>query len=108
MNKIKKETLKDIILGLDHNLDFLKHHVHARTQQFLESITDSGLLPTVTRLTRITPNSATLIDNILLSQNLSARKTSGVIVSDISDLIPCMTIIKQCKIRRDQNAQLQK
>ena len=96
MKKINKESLKDVIIGLDHNMAFLKHHAHAWTQQFLETATDFGLLNTVTRVTRITPSSATLIDNILLSQNLSCSKISGIIVSDLSDHMPCMMIIRQC------------
>ena len=102
MKQLNKEKWKDIILGLDHNMDFLKHHTHSRTQDFLEMITDSGLLPTQMRPTRITPNSATLIDNILLLHNLMCSKNSSVIVSDISDHMPCLTIIKQCRIKKDQ------
>ena len=101
MVKLKKESNKEIVLGLDHNLDFLKHHVHNRTQQYLENLIDHGLLPAISCPTRITPSSAMLIDNILLSHNLSAKKSSGIIVSDLSDHLPCLSIIRQCKVSKD-------
>ena len=108
ISKVSKESRKEIILGLDHNLDFLKHHVHHRRQDFLELIMDSGLIPAITRPTRITPNSATLIDNIFLSINLTARKRTGIIVFDLSDHMPYITIVRDCKIRKDQIAQVLK
>ena len=67
---MKKENPKGIIIGLDHNLDFLKADKHQATNDFIQSNIDFGLIPTVTRLTHITNMSATLIDNIIVSQNL--------------------------------------
>ena len=55
MNIVRKEKgQKNVILGMDHNNDLLKAHVHTTTQEFLSSMMDSGLLPTITRPTRIT------------------------------------------------------
>ena len=67
---MKKEKPKGIIIGLDHNLDFLKADKHQATNDFVQNNLDFGLIPTITRLTRITNTSATLIDNIIVSQNL--------------------------------------
>ena len=53
-----------MIIGLDHNMDFLKSHVHVPTNDFIEEILTTGLLPTISRPTRITKSTATLIDNI--------------------------------------------
>ena len=55
-----------IILGMDHNLDLLKSHIHKKTQQFLNMNLDLDLFPVTTKLTRITHTSATLTDNIFL------------------------------------------
>ena len=63
---IKKIPNSEIILGMDHNLDLLKSHVHKKTQQFLNFNLDHDLFPVITRPTRITHTSATLIDNIFL------------------------------------------
>ena len=64
MNKLRP---KAIIIGLDHNLDFLKFDSHSGTSQFIQHNLDFNLIPTITRPTRITRNSATLIDNILVN-----------------------------------------
>ena len=88
VGKIVKTKNQSIVLGLDHNLDFLKHETHGPTRLFIERILDLGLYPTVSRPTRITKSSATLIDNILVSQNLIEKFTCNVILDDISDHLP--------------------
>ena len=60
-----------IILGMDHNLDLLKSHIHKKTQQFLNMNLDLDLFPVITKPTRITHTSATLIDNIFLDSRLT-------------------------------------
>ena len=51
---IKKERPKGIIIGLDHNLDFLKSDKHSTTNDFTQNNLDFGLIPIITRPTRIT------------------------------------------------------
>ena len=52
--KVKSEKKdKQLILGMDHNLDLLKSKSHTPTQKFLDIISN-GLLPSITRPTRIT------------------------------------------------------
>ena len=60
-----------IIIGIDHNMDFLKSNVHQLTQDFIEMNIDLGLIPVISRPTRITKSRATLIDNIFVSQQLT-------------------------------------
>ena len=81
---------KKIILGMDHNMDFLKHSVHKRTQEFIELNLDNNLTPTITRPTRITKSTATLIDNIIPSQSLLTNSDSRIIIDDISDHLPSL------------------
>ena len=96
MNIIRKEKgQKNVILGMDHNNDLLKAHVHTTTQEFLSSMMDSGLLPTITRPTRITKNSATLIDNIFVTEELHKNFDSLLIVDDMSDHLPALALLKQ-------------
>ena len=90
----KEEKNKEYLFGLDHNMDFLKSEQHKTTQEFIEHIFGNGLIPTITRPTRVTKSSATLIDNILISEKLASNYTSGVICYDISDHFPCLTILK--------------
>ena len=53
---MKRERPKGIIVGLDHNLDFLKSSKHCTTNDFIQNNLDFGLVPTITRPTRITKN----------------------------------------------------
>ena len=65
VNKLKSEKeQKEIIIGLDHNLDLLKSATHNLTQKFMDTLSDLDLLPTITRPTRIMKISTTLIENI--------------------------------------------
>ena len=88
-----KNTNNEVILGMDHNLDFLKSHLHENTQNFITYNLDNDLFPVITRPTRITHSTATLIDNIFLESKLTGQMTSKILIDDISDHLPCVTII---------------
>ena len=88
---MKKEKPRGIIIGLDHNLDFLKADKHHATNDFIQSYLDFGLIPTVTRPTCITNMSATLIDNIIVSQ--SGAYTSNILINDTSDHLPSVCVL---------------
>ena len=92
-NEIKSGKHKNIVIGLDHNLDFLKSSIHFATNKFIESVLEHELVPCITRPTRVTKNSSTLIDNILISYNLYGKQRSCVMLSDISDHFPSLLII---------------
>ena len=62
----------------DFNLDLLKHESHSVTAQFIESLFAFGFLPMITKPTRITAHSATLIDNIF-TNNTTISSKSGVV-----------------------------
>ena len=100
-NLYKTSKTKKLILGMDHNLDFLKHSIHKRTQDFIELNLDNNLLPSITRPTRITKSSATLIDNIIVSQSLMANCKSRIVIDDISDHLPSIVkfdeMLQKCK-----------
>ena len=88
----------ELILGMDQNIDLLKSDEHTNTRKFLDLILDSGLWPIITRPTRITQRSATLIDNIYISKNLQRKFDSAIIVDDISDHLPLVALLRQTKI----------
>ena len=90
---IKKNKYKYTAIGLDHNLDLLKSHNHRHTERFIETNLDHLLIPTITRPTRITKTSATLIDNIIISQNLCGNFQSGILMDDISDHLPSYCVL---------------
>ena len=67
IGKIGQEK-KELIIGLDYNLDLLKCNTHKQTENFLETNLEHGLIPTIIRPTRITNSTTTLIDNIMVSK----------------------------------------
>ncbi len=89
---IKKEK-KDIIIGTDQNLDFLKIHQHSNTAKFLDVNLTNDLLPTITKPTRITHRSCTLIDNIYVSNGITNNLDSMILTTEISDHLPCLALI---------------
>ena len=44
MGRIKLETHIDSVIGLDHNLDFLKSEKHKDTAEFIGSVLDTSLI----------------------------------------------------------------
>ena len=93
MNTLKKENTQEIILGMDHNLDLLKANSHSETQHFIDITLSNNILPCITRPTRITKSTATLTDNIFISQKLHRSFDSCVIINDISYHLPSMVNI---------------
>ena len=77
----------------DHNINLLNATSHKKTQVFLESCIELGLFPSITKPTRITHSSATLIDNIFLSMGIHDTSTNWILIEDISDHLPCLTSI---------------
>ena len=90
---LKKEKNKEIILGMDHNLDLLKSSTHHETQEFIDANFDNSILPCITRPTRITKSSVTLIDNIFTSQHLHKNFDSCILINDISNHLPSIANI---------------
>ena len=95
-NKISTKH-KNILFGLDHNLNLLNYQNHSDTQKFLEVLVDNELFPCITRPTRLTHHSATLLDNILATKEFYGAQHSGIIISDLSDHLPCLSIFMNQK-----------
>ena len=99
---LKKRENKGIVIGLDHNLDLLKSTKHAPTDRFLSANLSLGLVPTITRPTRITRSTATLIDNIFISQTWLENFECGILVDDMSDHLPSIVSIKGLKTNKKE------
>ena len=61
---------KIFILTGDFNLNLLKHVKSPGVSKFLENFLSHNFLPQITLPTRITEKTATLIDNILINNNV--------------------------------------
>ena len=100
LKQIQQTEHKECLIGLDHNMDLLKSHVHSNTNKFLEKTLKQNMLPVITRPTRITKSTATLIDNIMLSKALQIEFESKIIINDMSDHLPCFVCIDGLQFKR--------
>ncbi len=68
-------------------------HVHSNTAKFLDINLTNDLLPSITKPTRITHRTCTLIDNIYVSNGLSNDLNTMILTTEISDHLPCLAIV---------------
>ena len=97
MNKINSVTgrhLLELIIGMDHNMNLLNSMSHLPTHNFMETLSNQNLHPTITQPTRITHHSATLIDNIFISEDLHRNFELSILIEDISDHLPLLAMLK--------------
>lgn len=78
------------ILG-DMNIDFLKYNYHTQTEEYLDMLHSNNISPIITKPTRITNYTATLIDHIYT--NNTKQVISGIATIDISDHLPTFCIV---------------
>ena len=79
----------------DFNINLLNFAQHDLTNNYLESMFSFGLLPVITRPTRIHQASATLIDHIFVSNKLKGY-IAGILISSLSDHFPTF-YIEECQ-----------
>ena len=100
LTKLKEVKGHELIIGMDHNFDLLKSANNKTTSKFLDLNIERDLTPCITKPTRVTNRTATLIDNILVSNRLQYNYTPYVVVDDLSDHYPALVVlnnIEQCK-----------
>ena len=76
----------------------LKSNKHAPTESFLNANLSLNLVPTISHPTCITKNTATLIDNVFISQSWLENFDSGILINDTSDHLPSIVSIKNLKL----------
>ena len=84
---------KNCILTGDFNLNLLKHAKSPSVSKFLENLLSHNFMPQITLPTRITEKTATLIDNILINNNvlncISGNLTTSIYIRS-STSIHCL------------------
>ena len=65
MDIINTENKLSVIMG-DMNIDLLQCQSHIKTNDYLDNLFSNGFVPEITKPTRITSHSATLIDHIYI------------------------------------------
>ena len=84
-NVIDKENKLFYMLG-DLNIDFLKCYEHRLTSSFIDILYSNNAFPLITKPTRVTQNTATLIDHILTNNfDIMGYHKQGILCTDISD-----------------------
>lgn len=83
----------------DTNIDLLKSSNHKMTEEFINTMYSIGLHPNITRPSRVTTHSATLIDNIF-TNDIDNKTISGLLINDISDHLPVFTVY-DCNCKRN-------
>ena len=81
LDMIRSRNLPIFVCG-DFNIDLMNLFINTEVSQFLNIMLSYGLKPTITVPTRVTMNSASLIDNIFA--NVSYYNAS-VIINEVSD-----------------------
>ena len=108
-NYIHRLSKRSYITG-DFNIDLLKINRNTYYNNFYESLTGQGFFPMITRPTRLSDDSNTLIDNIFTS-NLVKTHISGILTSTISDHLLNFCILEDthvCHIKNNMFVEIEK
>jgi hypothetical protein len=90
------------IMG-DFNINILASESHAPTSEFLEDMYSYGLFPVISKPTRMTQDTMTLIDNIFTNDIASQQNYQGIFFTDISDHFPIFLIKSKTKCASQVN-----
>ena len=99
LNKINQENKINFIMG-DFNIDLLKDDTDRATHDYLDLIYSHSLIPSIHKPTRITEETATIIDNILT--NYDRDVNSRIVLTDISDHLPTI-VTTNCAVPNKSN-----
>ena len=103
MNKIKSAKKSVYLLG-DFNVNLLNSDKHLPSQEFIDTLFSHAFLPSITKPTRVTNTSATLIDNIFGNDFTNDVNTfSGILYTDISDHFPIFHIDHSYCLKSTEN-----
>ncbi len=91
--KALANELKSVVIGTDQNIDLLRAGDHSGTADFINMNFSYGLAPTVTKPTRVTHSSATLIDNFYVTSDSLVNSVSKIIQCDLSDHFPILLLM---------------
>ena len=77
----------------DYNINLLNHEKHEETEIFMNNLFSYSFFPLITKPSRITSASATLIDNIFTNNSIQKMHlNTGLVINDTSDHLPIFCI----------------
>ena len=99
VSQINNQHCNNMLAG-DFNYNLFNINHHHETEQYYNNLISLGYHPQVTKATRITDNSCTLIAHIWTNYNIDAEENSSstcIIISDMTDHLPTLFIDKKHK-----------
>ena len=84
----------------DFNYDLLKMHIHKPTEAFFGCLLDHNHAPYISKPTRVTYSSSTLIDNIFVKTPHLNKSLSYILIDGMSDHFPCFLSLELCAKRK--------
>ena len=95
------KTKSPLIMGGDSNINLLKLNAWPKCQEYFDILMAESIFPCITMPTRFSKRNATLIDH-LFCRDYSDMTTikSGIIMTKISDHLPCFSVLKIKKIKK--------
>ena len=81
----------ECLLACDYNVHLFKYESNTGTESFVNNLYCHSCLPLITRPSRVTEVSSTLLDNII-TNTFNECFSSGVLIADISDPLPIFHI----------------
>ena len=104
MNVIQKERKLCYLMG-DLNIDFLKADDHRATGELLDVLYCNNVFPLITKPTRVTNTTATLIDHILTNNfDDDMMHIQGILCTSISDHYAIFHVANNAKTDHAQTA----
>lgn len=102
------EIHKDKVIFVcgDFNIDLMKSNEHIKTKEFVDIMFSLSFYPLIVKPSRITKDSATLIDNIFTNV-MDEKIISGLLVTDVSDHLPVFAALEmknKLKLRENRHA----
>ena len=93
--KMLNQRKYEVYLMGDINIDFLNYTAHAPTEEYLDMLYSNDFLPLITKPTRITNHTKTLIDHIYTNAINVFNATPGIATIDISDHLPVFCVFNK-------------
>ena len=90
----------------DLNLDLLKQDKYHDISALIDIIYSNGFVPVITKPTRITEHSQTLIDHIYTNTDLTTpnyKRKQGILKTDISDHYPVLYLMLKPNSSKNDN-----
>ena len=101
LSVVKSENKLTYIMG-DYNINLLNTEQHAPSQEFVDLMFSHSIIPVITKPTRVTSRSATLIVNIFSNNILDTQCIyNGILFTDITDHFPVFHIDYSSRIKTE-------